>query len=106
VLYDFGMAMGIFAVDDMGGIDIAWRVRQETKHLRKPGVRDTLVLDRLHDMGRLGQKTGKGWYLYGDDRKPVRDPELETLIETTANAAGIPRRTISDDENPGAVPLT
>src|SRR6185312_7145382 len=26
VLYDFGMAMGIFAVDDMGGIDIAWRV--------------------------------------------------------------------------------
>ena len=98
VLYDFGMAMGIFAVDDMGGIDIAWRVRHETKHLRKPGVRDTLVLDRLHDMGRLGQKTGKGWYLYGDDRKPVRDPEVEALIETTATAAGIPRRTISDDE--------
>jgi len=98
VLYDFGMAMGIFAVDDMGGIDIAWRVRQEFKHLEKPGVRVPLVLDRLYEMGRLGQKTGKGWYRYEDDRKAIPDPEVETLIETTAKAAGIPRRTISSDE--------
>jgi 3-hydroxyacyl-CoA dehydrogenase len=87
VLYDFGMAMGIFAVDDMGGIDIAWRVRQEFKHLDKPGVRVPLVADRLYEMGRLGQKTGRGWYLYGDDRKPIPDPEVERLIEATAKAA-------------------
>jgi 3-hydroxyacyl-CoA dehydrogenase len=98
VLFDFGMAMGIFAVDDMGGIDIAWRVRQERKHLQKPGVRVPLVADRLYELGRLGQKTGKGWYLYGDDRKPVGDPEVLALIETTAKAAGISRRTISDSE--------
>jgi 3-hydroxyacyl-CoA dehydrogenase len=98
VLYDFGMAMGIFAVDDMGGIDIAWRVRQERKHLQKPGVRVPLVADRLYDLGRLGQKTGRGWYLYGDDRKPVADPEVLALIETTAKAAGISRREISDSE--------
>jgi len=98
VLYDFGMAMGIFAVDDMGGIDIAWRVRQERKHLQKPGVRAPLVPDKLYDLGRLGQKTGKGWYLYGDDRKPIADPEVQTLIETTAKAAGIQRRVISDSE--------
>src|SRR5262249_43940830 len=47
-LYDFGMAMGIFAVDDMGGIDLAWRVRQEAKHLEKPGVRMPLVLEKLY----------------------------------------------------------
>jgi 3-hydroxyacyl-CoA dehydrogenase len=98
VLYDFGMAMGIFAVDDMGGIDIAWRVRQERKHLQKPGVRVPLVADRLYDLGRLGQKTGKGWYLYGDDRKPMADPEVQALIETTAKTAGISRRAISDSE--------
>jgi 3-hydroxyacyl-CoA dehydrogenase len=98
VLYDFGMAMGIFAVDDMGGIDIAWRVRQEFKHLDKPGVRVPLVADRLYEMGRLGQKTRRGWYLYGDDRKPIPDPEVERLIEATAKAAGIPRRTITDEE--------
>jgi len=98
VLYDFGMAMGIFAVDDMGGIDIAWRVRQERKHLQKPGVRVPLVADRLYELGRLGQKTGKGWYLYGDDRKPVADPEVQSLIEHTAKSAGISRRAISDSE--------
>ncbi len=98
VLYDFGMAMGIFAVDDMAGIDIAWRVRQELKHLVRPGIRIPLVADRLYDLGRLGQKTGKGWYSYGDDRKAVADPEVESLIEATAKNAGIHRRSIGNDE--------
>ena len=97
-LYDFGMAMGIFAVDDLGGIDVMWRVRQEYKHLEKPGLRKPLMTDRLYELGRLGQKTGAGWYLYGEDRKPVRDPEVEKLIEQTAQAAGIRRRTITAEE--------
>jgi len=97
-LYDFGMAMGIFAVDDMGGLDLAWRVRQEYKHLEKPGVRVPLVLEQLFRMGRLGQKTGAGWYRYDESRKPISDPEVESLIETTATQAAIPRRTIRDEE--------
>ena len=98
VLYDFGMAMGIFAVDDMGGIDVGWRVRQEYKHLDKPGVRTPLVLDKLYHMNRLGQKTGAGWYRYADGRKPLPDPEVHALIEKTALEAGIERRTISNEE--------
>ncbi|PYS32800.1 MAG: 3-hydroxyacyl-CoA dehydrogenase [Acidobacteria bacterium] len=90
-LYDFGMAMGIFAVDDMGGLDLAWRVLQDTKRLTKPG-------ERLYAMGRLGQKTGAGWYRYEDGRTPIRDPEVEALIETTAKQAGIARRSISSEE--------
>jgi len=97
-LYDFGMAMGIFAVDDMGGLDVGWRVRQEYKHLDKPGVRAPLVLDKLYHMNRLGQKTGAGWYRYGGDRKPISDPEVEALIEKTAIEAGIPRRSIAAQE--------
>ena len=97
-LTDFGMAMGIFAVDDMAGIDVAWRVRQEMGHFRQPGVRRPLVQDQLYHMGRYGQKTGKGWYLYGDDRKPAPDPEIASLIERSAREAGIARRTVSDEE--------
>jgi 3-hydroxyacyl-CoA dehydrogenase len=97
-LLDFGMAMGIFAVDDMGGIDLSWRVRQEYKHLEKPGERMPLVLEKLYHLGRLGQKTGAGWYRYGADRKPIPDPEVEVLIEATAKEAGIPRRSISQEE--------
>jgi len=97
-LTDFGMAMGIFAVDDMGGIDLAYRVKQEYAHLRKPGERVPLVLDKLFEMGRLGQKTRKGWYRYDETRAPIADPEVDALIEKTAIEAGIPRRGVTGEE--------
>ena len=97
-LYDWGMAMGIFAVDDMAGIDVGWRVKQEHKAHERPGARSPLVLDKLYAMGRFGQKTGAGWYRYGEDRKPAPDAEVNQLIETTAAAAGIQRRAIGTDE--------
>jgi len=97
-LTNFGMAMGIFAVDDMGGIDVQWRVRQERKHLEKPGLRAPLMLEKLFHAGRLGQKTGAGWYRYDENRKAIADPEVHALIEKTAAEAGIPRRRLSDDE--------
>ncbi|HEY1240991.1 MAG TPA: 3-hydroxyacyl-CoA dehydrogenase NAD-binding domain-containing protein [Bryobacteraceae bacterium] len=97
-LTDWGMAMGIFAVDDMGGIDVLWRVRQEARHLEKPGARKPLVHDKLYEMGRLGQKTGAGWYRYDENRRPSADPDVLALIEKTAREAGIPRRTITAEE--------
>ncbi|HJT88201.1 MAG TPA: 3-hydroxyacyl-CoA dehydrogenase NAD-binding domain-containing protein [Bryobacteraceae bacterium] len=97
-LYDWGMAMGIFAVDDMGGIDVQWHVRQEAKPFEKAGPRQPLVLGKLYEMGRLGQKTGSGWYRYDENRRAVPDPEIEALIEQTARDAGIRRRAISDAE--------
>jgi len=97
-LTGFGMAMGIFAVDDMAGLDVAWRVRQELNQFGGPGVRKPLVADRLCEMGRFGQKTGKGWFVYGEDRKPQPDPEVLSLIEQLAVANDIRRRTFTKDE--------
>ena len=97
-LTDFGMAMGIFAVDDMAGVDIAWRVRQELNQFSEPGARKPLVADRLCEMGRFGQKTGGGWYRYGADRKPLPDPDVLALIEETTTAAGITRRSFTSEE--------
>jgi 3-hydroxyacyl-CoA dehydrogenase len=97
-LTDFGMAMGIFAVDDMAGLDVAWRVRQELQQFAEPGARKPLVADRLCEMGRFGQKTGRGWYRYGDDRKPIPDPEVLALIEQLATSAGIRRRRFTREE--------
>ncbi|PWT98261.1 MAG: 3-hydroxyacyl-CoA dehydrogenase [Terriglobia bacterium] len=95
-LYDWGMAMGIFAVDDMGGIDVQWRVRQE--HPEPAGLRSPLVLNQLYQMGRLGQKTGAGWYRYDENRRALPDPEVTALIRETAAKNGIPQRTISEAE--------
>jgi 3-hydroxyacyl-CoA dehydrogenase len=96
-LTEFGMAMGLFAVDDMAGIDVAIRVREAMRHF-EPGVRAPLVQPKLHAMGRLGQKTGKGWYTYGADRKATPDYEVVDLIRETARGAGIPQRTFTNDE--------
>ncbi len=97
-LYDFGMAMGPLAMGDLAGLDVGWRIRREFKHLEKPGVRQPLVADRLCEMGRYGQKTGAGWYRYDENRRPVPDPDVATLIVECAETAGIARREIGAEE--------
>jgi 3-hydroxyacyl-CoA dehydrogenase len=99
VLTEWGMAMGIFAVDDLGGLDVAWRCRHELGQFSDPSQRRPLVADTLVEMKRLGQKTGKGWYRYEPgDRKPIADPEVLDIIERTATAAGIRRGAKSEQE--------
>lgn len=95
-LTGFGMAMGMFAVDDMAGIDVAIRVQRALNHFSKDGDRRPLVQAALVEEGRLGQKTGRGWYAYGDDRKPRPDSDVIDLIRTKARAAGIRQRTFTD----------
>ncbi len=97
-LYDFGMAMGPLAVDDLTGLDVSYYIRQEFKRFEKPGVRQPLVPDLLVEAGRLGQKTGKGWSLYDQNRRPAHDAEVAQLIENTALRAGITRRRVSHEE--------
>jgi len=79
-LYDFGMAMGPLAVGDLAGLDVGWRIRKEYRHLEKPGIRQPFAGDRLCEMGRFGQKTGAGWYKYGENRRAIPDPEVTALI--------------------------
>jgi len=97
-LTDWGMAMGPLAVGDLGGLDISWRIRKEFRHLEKPGARQPFVEDRLVEMGRLGQKTGSGWYKYDAERRATPDPEVAELVRKWNAASGIPQRQISADE--------
>ena len=94
----FGMAMGIFEVDDMAGLDVAWRVRQELGQFSDPQQRRPLVADKLCAMGRFGQKTGKGWYMYDEGRKAMADGEVVSLVREEARKAQIPQRTFTDEE--------
>jgi 3-hydroxyacyl-CoA dehydrogenase len=97
-LYDFGMAMGILAVHDMAGVDVGWRVRKEHRHLEKPGIRLQFAGDKLCEMGRFGQKVGKGWYKYDENRRAIPDPEVAELVRQWSAEAGIPQRQISKEE--------
>jgi 3-hydroxyacyl-CoA dehydrogenase len=99
VLTRFGMAMGPFATSDLAGIDVGWRIRQ-AKGRPPAGERYFgAVLDRLAEMGRFGQKTGKGVYLYPEgSRTPVPDPEVTAIIEAVAREQGVTRRAVTDEE--------
>jgi len=97
-LTDFGMAMGLLAVDDMAGIDVGVRVRAENKRNEPAGRRQPLVVDKLYELGRYGQKTGAGWYKYDENRQAIPDPEVAALIERAASEAGIALREISATE--------
>lgn len=98
VLTDFGMPMGPFAMQDLAGIDVGWRVRQE-RRLPPEFEIFSCVADRLYERGRYGQKTGAGYYRYGSDRrKPQADPEVMTLIREEARRLGVVQRAITADE--------
>jgi 3-hydroxyacyl-CoA dehydrogenase len=97
-LEKFGMAMGPNAVGDLAGIDVGYRVRRERKDL-PDDPRYYRVADMLFEAGRLGQKSGRGAYLYPENsRKPVRDPDVESMIAAESARLGIERRAISDEE--------
>jgi 3-hydroxyacyl-CoA dehydrogenase len=98
-LRKFGMAMGPFAVRDLSGLDVAWRIHSESRKMTSDSLRQPLVMARLCEMGRFGQKTGAGWYRYRPgSRTPLPDPEVQQIIEDCAREAGIRRRTISSAE--------
>ena len=63
-LTGYGFKMGPFAVWDMSGLDIAWHTRQRLIAEGKAPARALPLLDRLYEAGRLGRKTGGGWYDY------------------------------------------
>ena len=99
VIYEFGFPMGPFGLGDLTGLDVGWRVRQHREPKRPKHLRYSSIADRLYDMGRYGQKTGKGWFRYQEgSRAPIPDPEVEQLIARTSEELGIERREISDEE--------
>ena len=100
-LIDFGMPVGPFAMQDIAGIDVGWRIRQFLKQqgrTRAEGPQSPIP-DWLHEMGRYGQKTACGWYRYDrGTRTGTPDPLIEDLAHKAATARGIERRAISNDE--------
>ena len=95
----FGLAMGPFAVGDLSGLDISWHTRQRLAPTRDPKARFPQVLDRLCEAGRFGQKTGAGWYRYGDGaRRGTVDPEVNAMIDKVSAEKGITRRSFSAEE--------
>ncbi|XP_051564785.1 peroxisomal bifunctional enzyme isoform X2 [Myxocyprinus asiaticus] len=110
-LEEFGFAMGCFRMSDLAGLDVGWRVRKESgltgpdvdrnyPPRRRHGHRYCPIPDMICEQGRMGQKTGRGWYMYdkpgSTDAKP--DPLIQSLLEVYRSRYGIQPRNISSQE--------
>ncbi|MCB1670714.1 MAG: 3-hydroxyacyl-CoA dehydrogenase NAD-binding domain-containing protein [Gammaproteobacteria bacterium] len=97
-LENFGMAMGVIAMSDLAGLDVGYKARKARKDL-PADPKGYIVADTLVEMGRLGQKSGAGFYQYDPaTRARSSDPEVEALIREKAAELGIGQQQFSDEE--------
>lgn len=95
-LQAFGLAMGPFAVADLSGLDIAWRMRKAQAASRDPRERYVAILDQLCEQGRLGRKTGAGYYSYSAGRQvKTTDAVVRDIISQASTQRGITRHTLT-----------
>jgi 3-hydroxyacyl-CoA dehydrogenase len=88
-LVDFGFPMGVFQMGDLAGVDIGWH--------RDPTKQDT-IRDVLCARGRWGQKTGKGWYDYDENRNPTPSAEVAEIIEDFRSRSNQARHDFTDED--------
>jgi len=94
----FGWAMGPFRVGDLAGNDIGFAIRKR-RRIEQPDVVYSPVPDAICELGRFGQKVGKGWYDYeAGKREPVPSAEVQACIDKVRADKGITPRAISDEE--------
>jgi 3-hydroxyacyl-CoA dehydrogenase len=94
----FGWAMGPFRVGDLAGNDIGYAIRKR-RRIEQPDVTYSPVPDAICELGRFGQKVGKGWYDYeAGKREPVPSAEVQACIDKVRLEKGITPRAISDEE--------
>ena len=92
------MAMGPLRVFDLAGLDIGYKARQALPEDQKGDPKTYRVPDRLVEAGRLGQKSGAGFYAYDENRRPMVDPAVQDIIEEAAIEFAVARREIDNEE--------
>ncbi len=94
---DFGFAIGLYAMQDMAGLDIGWATRKRLAAARDPAERYVAISDRICERGWLGRKTGRGYYFY-EGKTVAPNPEVEGIVADERHAKGIRTRAFTRGE--------
>ena len=98
-MQQWGMAMGPMRVFDLAGLDIGYKARQGLSPEERGDPKAYRIPDALVEMGRLGQKSGAGFYTYDSDTRAYTfDDVSKSLIEHAAESLGVKRREIDASE--------
>ena len=95
---DYGFPIGLFEMQDLAGLDIGYAMRKRKVETRDPNERYVVIPDKIYELGRLGRKSGAGYYRYSDGKTSERDELIENLIVNESIRKGIARRPISADK--------
>jgi 3-hydroxyacyl-CoA dehydrogenase len=99
VLYDFGLPMGPFAMADLAGLDVGWRIREGLREDDPANAPEHNWIDALAEAERWGQKTGAGVFDYAEgDRTPRPSDVTAAEVDKYRKAQGISTREISETE--------
>jgi len=88
VAKQMGMPVGPLAVNDEVGLDLSYKVGQQTRKdlgdAYKPGPGES-VIEKMMELGRHGRKNAKGFYAYPEDGSPKHLwPELSAHFPVSA----------------------
>ena len=83
----------------MSGLDIAYANRKRQNLRERKDIRYVTIADHLvEDLGRLGRKTGAGWYDYDAAGKPLEFDTVTLAIYQASDKAGVTRVTRPKEE--------
>jgi len=98
VLLSFGFPMGPFALGDLAGLDVQAAARKARAASATERELRADFVEQMVAQGRLGQKTGSGWYLYDENRKASPNPQTGAMIAAHAERYGLTLREIGEQE--------
>lgn len=90
----FGMPMGPITLNDVVGLDTSLYAGNVVNTAFADRAKTTRLLDELVKAGRLGQKSGAGFYSYAKGSRGVDDPAFETILARCRTA----KRDIGQEE--------
>jgi 3-hydroxyacyl-CoA dehydrogenase/enoyl-CoA hydratase/3-hydroxybutyryl-CoA epimerase/3-hydroxyacyl-CoA dehydrogenase/enoyl-CoA hydratase/3-hydroxybutyryl-CoA epimerase/enoyl-CoA isomerase len=91
---DFGMPMGPITLSDVVGMDTMLYAGKVVNQAYSDRAKDSRVIAELVKAGRLGQKSGAGFYSYARGSRGTDDPFLAELLGKLRTS----KRDISADE--------
>jgi 3-hydroxyacyl-CoA dehydrogenase/enoyl-CoA hydratase/3-hydroxybutyryl-CoA epimerase/enoyl-CoA isomerase len=77
----FGMPMGPVTLNDLVGLDTALFAGHVVNTAFADRAKTTRILEELVKAGRLGQKTGAGFYSYAKGSKGADDPAFAAIVD-------------------------
>jgi 3-hydroxyacyl-CoA dehydrogenase/enoyl-CoA hydratase/3-hydroxybutyryl-CoA epimerase/enoyl-CoA isomerase len=84
----FGMPMGPITLQDLVGLDTSLYAGRVINQAFADRAVQTRILDELVAAGRLGQKSGAGFYSYAKGTRGSDDPALEPILAKCRRSTG------------------